>query len=138
MQDDVFNNSGDCKGKLIGGNLSVIYSIMGSISELDTTDSILFIEDLDEYLYHVDRMMVCLKRAGKLKSLKGIIVGHMNDMHDSAIPFGKSVEEIIKEHISDLGIPLYFNFEAGHLHLNLPLIFGAKVEINNNCLIFDY
>ena len=130
------NNPGNCKGKLVGGNLSVIYSIMGSVSELDTTNAILFLEDLDEYLYHIDRMMVCLKRAGKLATLNGLIVGHMNDMHDRGTPFGKTAEEIIKEHTEDLGIPLYFNFDAGHMGLNHPLIFGSQVEIDNNCLIF--
>ncbi len=137
MPEHPLNNPGNCSGTLVGGNLSVIYSIMGSVSEIDSTDAILFLEDLDEYLYHIDRMMVCLKRAGKLNPLKGIIVGHMNEMHDRGTPFGKTVEEIIKEHTEDLGIPLYFNFDAGHLHLNLPLIFGTKVKIENNSLIFD-
>lgn len=130
------NNSGNCEGILVGGNLSVIYSIMGSVSEIDTTNAILFLEDLDEYLYHIDRMMVCLKRAGKLNPLRGIIVGHMNDMHDRGTPFGKTAEEIIKEHTEDLGIPLYFNFDAGHMRMNHPLIFGTEVKIENNCLIF--
>ena len=136
MPNHPLNNPGNCEGTLLGGNLSVIYSIMGSISEIDTTDAILFLEDLDEYLYHIDRMMVCLKRAGKLKTLRGIVIGHMNDMHDRGTPFGKTAEEIIKEHTENLSIPLYFNFDAGHLHLNLPLIFGTKVKIENNCLIF--
>ena len=131
------NRPGNCRGKLVGGNLSVIYSIMGSPGELITDDCILFLEDLDEYLYHVDRMMVCLKRAGKLKNLKGLIVGHMNDMHDSAIPFGKNVEEIIAEHVADLDLPVYFGFEAGHEKLNLPLILGREVVIENNCLNFE-
>lgn len=130
------NTPGNCSGTLVGGNLSVIYSIMGSVSEIDTTDAILFLEDLDEYLYHIDRMMVCLKRAGKLNPLRGIIVGHMNDMHDRGTPFGKTAEEIIKEHTRDLGIPSYFNFDAGHMRMNHPLIFGTKVKIENNCLIF--
>lgn len=130
------NREGDCSGKLVGGNLSVIYSIMGSISELETDHTILFLEDLDEYLYHIDRMMVCLKRAGKLKGIKGMIVGHMNDMHDRGTPFGKTAEEIIYEHTQDLNIPLYFNFEAGHRRINHPLIFGVKARIEKNCLIF--
>ena len=127
---------GNCKGVLVGGNLSVIYSIMGSASELNTDNCILFMEDLDEYLYHMDRMMVCLKRAGKLKNLRGILVGHMNSMHDNPIPFGQNVEEIIREHTNDLGIPVYFGIDAGHLNPNFPLIFGTEVEIENNCLNF--
>ena len=136
MPEHPLNNSGNCSGTLVGGNVSVIYSTMGSVSEIDTTDAILFLEDLDEYLYHIDRMMVCLKRAGKLSPLKGIIVGHMNDMHDRGTPFGKTAEEIIKEHTEELGIPSYFNFDAGHMRMNHPLIFGTKVKIENNCLIF--
>lgn len=132
------NKPGNCKGTLVGGNLSVIYSIMGSASELNTENSILFLEDLDEYLYHMDRMMVCLKRAGKLKKLAGIIVGHMNSMHDNPIPFGKTVEEIIREHTDELDIPVYFGMDAGHLNPNLPLIFGTEVEIENNCLNFGH
>ncbi len=130
------NDPGPCNGVLVGGNLSVMYSTMGSVSEIDTNNAILFLEDLDEYLYHIDRMMVCLKRAGKLKALNGIIVGHMSDMHNRGTPFGKTAEEIIKEHACDLGIPLYFGFEAGHLKLNHPLIFGLEVKIENNCLTF--
>lgn len=136
MPEHPLNNSGNCSGTLVGGNVSVIYSTMGSVSEIDTADAILFLEDLDEYLYHIDRMMVCLKRAGKLSPLKGIIVGHMNDMHDRGTPFGKTAEEIIKEHTEELGIPSYFNFDAGHMRMNHPLIFGTKVKIENNCLIF--
>jgi len=132
----LLNIAGNCKGTLVGGNLSVIYSIMGSASELNTDNCILFLEDLDEYLYHMDRMMVCLKRAGKLKKLNGILVGHMNSMHDNPIPFGQSVEEIIREHAYELNIPVYFGFDAGHLNPNFPLIFGTEVEIENNCLIF--
>lgn len=131
-----FSLPGNCKGVLVGGNLSVIYSIMGSASELNTENCILFLEDLDEYLYHMDRMMVCLKRAGKLKNLRGILVGHMNSMHDNPIPFGQTIEEIIREHTKDLGIPVYFGIDAGHLNPNFPLIFGAEVEIENNCLNF--
>lgn len=138
LPDHPLNKPGNCSGKLVGGNLSVIYSVMGSVSEINTTDAILFLEDLDEYLYHVDRMMVCLKRAGKLQTLRGVIIGHMNSMHDNPIPFGKSAEEIMLAHTSDLNIPLYFGFPAGHLNPNMPLIFGTQVEIENNCLNFGH
>jgi muramoyltetrapeptide carboxypeptidase len=137
MPNHPLNRAGNCEGLLVGGNLSVIYSTLGSVSEIDTSGAILFLEDLDEYLYHIDRMMVCLKRAGKLESLKGLIIGHMNDMHDRGTPFGKTAEEIIKEHTDHLDIPVYFGFDAGHRRLNHPLIFGTKVKIENNSLIFD-
>jgi len=137
MPEHELSNKGNCEGILVGGNLSVIYSMMGSESELDTAGCILFLEDLDEYLYHVDRMMLCLKRAGKLNNINGMIVGHMNSMHDNAIPFGKSVEEIIKEQASLKPIPIYFGFDGGHLNPNLPLIFGSQVKIEDNCLNFE-
>ena len=136
LPDHPLSIPGDCRGRLTGGNLSVICSIMGSGSETDTADSILFLEDLDEYLYHMDRMMVTLKRAGKFETIRGVIVGHMNDMKDNPVPFGKSVEEIILEHFSEYGIPVYFGLNAGHMSLNQPLILGVQMEIANNCLTF--
>ncbi|HRD37564.1 MAG TPA: LD-carboxypeptidase, partial [Bacteroidia bacterium] len=78
-------------------------------------NKILFIEDLDEYLYHIDRMMLQLKRSGKLKNLKGLIVGGMSDMKDNKIPFGKSAEEIIYDAVKEYKYPVCFNFPAGHI-----------------------
>jgi len=122
------------KGELIGGNLSILYSLMGSESEMDFDGKILFIEDLDEYLYHIDRMMMNLKRAGKLENLAGLIVGGMNDMNDNAIPFGKTAEEIILEHSKEFTYPIVFGFPAGHIADNRALIMGREVslEVNSN------
>lgn len=119
--------SGIAKGELIGGNLSVLYSLMGSASEMKFDGKILFIEDLDEYLYHIDRMMMNLKRAGKLKNLAGLIVGGMTDMKDNRVPFGKTAEEIIEEHIKEYKFPVAFGFPAGHQSDNRALILGRKV-----------
>lgn len=115
---------GICKGELIGGNLSILYNMMGSPSQMDFNSKILFIEDIDEYLYHIDRMMINLKRAGKLKNLAGLVVGAMTDMKDNTIPFGKSAEEIIEEHIAEYTFPVVFGFPAGHIDDNRALIFG--------------
>jgi muramoyltetrapeptide carboxypeptidase len=93
-------------------------------------DSILFIEDLDEYLYHLDRMMMNLKLSGVLKNINGLIVGGMSEMNDNTIPFGKNAIEIISEHASKLGIPLCFGFPAGHQFENRPLILGREIELN--------
>lgn len=117
------------KGELIGGNLSIIYSLMGSVSEMNFDGKILFIEDLDEYLYHIDRMMMNLKRAGKLENLAGLIVGGMNDMNDNTIPFGKMAEEIISEHTKEFAYPIVFGFPAGHISDNRALIMGREVSL---------
>jgi len=125
-----FNRHGNAKGILAGGNLSLLYAINGTPSDLNYSGKILFIEDLDEYLYHIDRMMLTLKRSGKLKSLAGLIVGGMTDMKDNTVPFGKSAEEIICEAIAEYDYPVCFGFPAGHIRDNRPLIFGREAELN--------
>jgi muramoyltetrapeptide carboxypeptidase len=92
-----FDVKGKASGELVGGNISILYSLLGSKSAIDTKDKILFIEDLDEYLYHIDRMMYNLKRNGYFENVKGIIVGSMTDMHDNEIPFGQNEVQIITE-----------------------------------------
>tara|TARA_R110002050_G_scaffold150976_3_gene277921 strand:+ start:393 stop:1307 length:915 start_codon:yes stop_codon:yes gene_type:complete len=122
-------NTGNYSGELIGGNLSVLYSLCGSNSAMETDGKILFIEDLDEYLYHIDRMMMNLKRNSTLKKLKALIVGGMTDMHDNAIPFGKTTDEIILDAVKEYNYPVIFNFPAGHIEDNRALIMGRKVEL---------
>jgi len=121
--------AGKSQGELIGGNLSILYNLMGSSSEMNFDGKILFIEDLDEYLYHIDRMMMNLKRGGKLKNLAGLIVGGMNDMNDNTVPFGKTAEEIISEHIHEYTYPVVFGFPAGHIEDNRALIMGRTVAL---------
>lgn len=126
------NRPGESEGELIGGNLSLLYALSGSVSDIDTENKILFIEDLDEYLYHIDRMMLQLKRSGKLKNLKGLIVGGMTEMKDNKIPFGKTAEEIISEAVSEYSYPVCFNFPAGHIERNLALYIGKDVRLSVN------
>jgi muramoyltetrapeptide carboxypeptidase len=123
------NRNGNASAQLVGGNLSVLYSLLGSASDIDTNNKILFLEDLDEYLYHIDRMMQALKRAGKLDHLAGLIIGGMSDMKDNAIPFGLNAEEIIADTVKDFNYPILFNFPAGHQDLNLPIILGAAISL---------
>lgn len=129
------NRLGKATGQLVGGNLSILYSVLGSPSAIDCTDKILYIEDLDEYLYHIDRMMMNLKRNGCLESLKGIIVGSMTDMKDNDIPWGKNALEIVQDVTKQYNIPVIFNFPAGHIHDNRALILGNNVtiEVTENC-----
>lgn len=124
------NRKGIAEAELIGGNLSLIYALTGSVSDIDTKGKILFIEDLDEYLYHIDRMMLNLKRSGKLDHLAGLIIGGMTDMKDNTIPFGKTAEEIITDAVKEYDYPVSFNFPAGHVEKNLALYFGRKVKLN--------
>lgn len=123
------NKIGICEGELVGGNLSILNNIIGTKSDFDWSDKILFMEDLDEYLYHVDRMMVHLDRCEKLKKLAGVIVGSMSNMHDNTIPFGKNVEEIIYEHCSKYDFPIAFNFPIGHEMENRAVRCGQKMKL---------
>lgn len=123
------NRLGTAEGILVGGNLSMLYSMCGSSSSLDTEGKILFIEDLDEYLYHIDRMIMNLKRNGMLDHLGGLIVGGMTKMHDNKIPFGKTAQEIVLDAIEECDYPVVFDFPAGHLDDNRALILGAKARL---------
>lgn len=123
------NRRGTATGELVGGNLSLLYALSGSVSAIDTHGKILFIEDLDEYLYHIDRMMMNLKRSGKLSHLAGLIVGGMTGMKDNKIPFGKNAEEIILDAVKEYNYPVCFHFPAGHVDRNLSLYLGRKVQL---------
>jgi len=125
-----FNRQGKVEAPLVGGNLSVLYSLLGSNSDISTDGKILFLEDLDEYLYHIDRMVVNLKRNGKLAKLAGLIVGGMTDMKDNDTPFGKNGDEIIAEHVASYDYPVCFGFPAGHWENNQALVLGANCSLN--------
>ncbi len=131
------NQNGMAQGELVGGNLSVLYSLCGSPSIPEMEGRILFLEDLDEYLYHVDRMMQNLKRNGWFEEISGLIVGGMSNMRDNTKafgfeadkPFGKTAKEIIKETLSEYDFPIAFDFPAGHQQDNRPLIMGHDVVL---------
>jgi len=124
------NKIGKSEGVLIGGNLSLLYALAGTPSDIDTSDKILFIEDLDEYLYHIDRMMIQLKRSSKLKHLAGLVVGGMSEMRDNTVPFGKTAYEIVSEAVAEYNYPVCFDFPAGHMEDNRALILGRKVSLD--------
>lgn len=135
-----FNRTGTGKGQLVGGNLSMLHTLTGTRSDIDTTGKILFLEDLDEYLYHIDRMLVHLDRSGKLANLAGLIIGDMSDMNDNAIPFGKTAYEIINEHTGKYNYPVSYGFPVGHEPLNLALVCGreAVLEVSNDEVNLKY
>lgn len=123
------NRNGSVNARLVGGNLSLLFSLTGTPYDLDTTGKILFIEDTGEYLYHIDRMMVSLKLCGKLKFLAGLLVGQFSDVKDNEVPFGKSVEEIILDAVKEYDFPVCFGFPAGHEQPNLALRLGAGYQL---------
>lgn len=130
---DERNRLGKASGKIIGGNLSMLYSLAGSPTAIDTKGKILFLEDLDEYLYHVDRMLQNLKRGGYFDQLSALVIGGMSDMKDNEIPFGKTAEEIILDAVSAYEFPVCFGFPAGHIKDNRAMYFGreAVLEVDN-------
>ena len=117
------------EGQLTGGNLSVLYSLRGTRYDIETDNKILFLEDLDEYLYHVDRMMMNLKTGNKLDHLKAIIVGGMTEMNDNAIPYGQDAKEIIKDVTKSFGYPVVFDCPVGHMKENYPLVIGDTMKL---------
>ena len=127
-----YDVKGTASGELVGGNISILNSLLGSKSSIDTGGKILFIEDLDEYLYHIDRMMYNLKRNGYFDKVKGIVVGSMSDMHDNEIPFGQNEVQIITAIASEYRIPIVFEFPAGHQVDNRALLLGKQVDFEVN------
>ncbi len=123
------NHNGKAKGKLIGGNLSILQAMRGTPYDIKPEGSILFIEDLAEYLYHLDRMMLNLKIGGILSKISGLVVGQFSEMQDNDDPFGQDSYNIIKEAVAEYNYPVMFNFPSGHTDINFPLIFGKEVEI---------
>lgn len=124
------NRLGYAEGEIVGGNLSLLYATSGSVDNISTKNKILFIEDIDEQLYHLDRMMLQLKRSNNLSQLKGLIVGGMSDMKDNKIPFGKNYNEIILDAVKEYHYPVCFNFPAGHVDQNMAIYFNKKAKLN--------
>jgi muramoyltetrapeptide carboxypeptidase len=118
------NRAGNVEAPIVGGNLSVLYSLRGTHFDLNVSGKILFIEDLDEYLYHIDRMLINFRLAGWFNKIKGLVIGGMEDMHDNTIPFGKNAREIVADVIKDFDFPVAFVNGIGHTKQNLPLALG--------------
>jgi muramoyltetrapeptide carboxypeptidase len=132
------NRSGVAEGILIGGNLSLLIAVLNSISDMDYAGKILFIEDVGEYLYAIDRMIRTLDRAGKLKKLAGLIVGGFTEIKDNDIPFGQTVPKIIMDVVADYNYPVCFEFPAGHVPDNQSLVLGRTIKLSvhdQNCSV---
>lgn len=128
LYSDNNNRTGKATGQITGGNLTLICSTLGTKTEIITDNKILFIEEINEAAYRVDRMLVQLKRAGKLKKLKGLIVGHMTNIEEEK-EFGKSYIEIISDLVKEYSFPVCFQFPSGHETPNMPLILGMQSEL---------
>ena len=124
-----FNKDGEGKGQLVGGNLSILYSLLGSKSSIKTDGKILFIEDLGEYAYHIDRMLQNLKRNGYFENCYGLIVGGITNVRKNDTDFGKSIEQVILDAVADYDFPVAFNFPAGHIADNRTLIMGREIAL---------
>ena len=123
------NRNGGTTGEIIGGNLTLLAHSIGSVSEVQTKDKILFIEDIGEYIYAADRMMLQLKHAGKLSHLKALIVGRFTDMKDTTIPFGQTIYEAIWDKVKEYSYPVCFDFPVGHTEKNYALKCGMNYKL---------
>lgn len=127
-----YNRLGEGNGILTGGNLSLLVHLIGTKSDVDTSGKILFLEDLGEHLYHIDRMLVQLKRAGKLDNLAGLVLGGFTDLQDTERPFGQTIEEIIWDKVKEYNYPVCFNFPCGHQDVNYTLALGMQHTLTVN------
>ena len=130
VEANILNKVGTAKGKLIGGNLTLFTNGIGTSSDVKTNNCILFLEDLDEQLYHIDRMFVQLKRSGKLKKLSGLIIGGFTDLKDTERPFGKNIYDIVLEQVAEYNYPVCFDFPVSHGENNLALKHGMKHQLS--------
>ena len=126
----LLNREGMAEGELIGGNLSLIVHLIGTVSDFDTTNKILFLEDVGEYLYNIDRMLMQLKRAGKLEKLSALIVGGFTELKDTTIPFGQNIYDLIFDKVKEYNYPVCFDFPVSHTDKNHALKIGVKHQLS--------
>ena len=126
------NKLGKTSGQIVGGNLTLLHGLIGSKSSINTDGKILFIEDLGEYHYHIDRMLISLKRAGYFDNCNGLVVGDFSDLRKNTTPFGKDIKEIILDAVKEFDFPVLFDFPAGHEELNMPIILGRNIIMDVN------
>ena len=124
------NKLGNCVAPIVGGNLAILQSLLGTKYDISTKGKILFLEEVDEYLYNIDRMLWTLKLSGKLAQLSGLIIGGFTALKDNETPFGLSVEEMILEKVQEYNYPVCFDFPAGHFDNNCALPLGLNVELS--------
>ncbi|TWO33895.1 LD-carboxypeptidase [Seonamhaeicola sediminis] len=129
LDGSVYNKEGSVLAPIVGGNLTILQTMLGSKTSIDTSGKILFIEEIGEYKYHIDRMLQSLKRAGYFDNCKGVIVGNMSKLKSNTTKWGSSIEQLVLDALSDYNFPIAFNMPAGHEKDNRALIFGKTVEL---------
>jgi len=132
ISESPYNREGEGRGEIVGGNLSIVYSMLGSKSSLDTKGKILFLEDVGEAKYHIDRMLISLRRAGYFEGLQGLIIGGFNDIKATSSDFGMTLEEIVLDAVKGYDFPVSFDFPTGHITDNRTLIFGRTIDLKIN------
>lgn len=136
----VINKVGSAEGLVVGGNLTLFANAIGTPSEIDTNGKILFLEEVNEYLYHIDRMMVQLKRAKKLDNLAGLIIGHFSGVKDNDVFFGQTVYEIVNDLTKDFDYPVCYNFPVGHEKHNMTVICNrlARLRVTERLVEMEF
>jgi len=129
IKGSTYNKMGTVSGQIVGGNLTMLHTMLGSKTSIDTSGKILFIEEIGEYKYHIDRMLQSLKRAGYFENCKGVIVGNMSKMRKNTTLWGASIEQLILDALTDYNFPIAFNMPAGHEDDNYALILGRKIQL---------
>ncbi|MCG0017549.1 LD-carboxypeptidase [Winogradskyella sp. E313] len=141
LEGSTYNKAGKVSAPIVGGNLTMLHTMLGSETSIDTSDKILFIEEIGEYKYHIDRMLQSLKRAGYFKNCKGVIVGDMTKLRKNTTLWGTSIEQLILDVLTDYDFPVAFNMPAGHEKDNRALILGKTVELivdkDKSTIIFE-
>ena len=130
LEGSKYNKVGNASGELVGGNLTMIHTMLGSKTSIDVSGKILFIEEIGEHLYHTDRMLQSLKRAGYFDNCEGVIVGDFSNLRVNTTPWGTSIEQLILDALSDYDFPIAFKMQAGHEDINLAMIFGRNIELS--------
>ncbi|GAA4890665.1 LD-carboxypeptidase [Flaviramulus aquimarinus] len=129
LKGSMYNKAGTASGQLVGGNLTVLHTMLGSKTSIDTSGKIVFIEEIGEYKYHIDRMLQSLKRAGYFDTCKGVIVGDMSKIRKNTTLWGASIEQLILDALAEYDFPIAFNMPAGHEKDNRALILGRTIEL---------
>jgi len=141
LEGSSYNKTGVTSGLLVGGNLTMLHTMLGSKTSIDMTGKILFIEEIGEYKYHIDRMLQSLKRAGYFENCKGVIVGDMSKLRKNTTLWGTSIEQLILDALADYDFPIAFNMPAGHEKDNRAMVLGKtiklKVEKDKSSLNFE-